>query len=224
MRNIEAVLLPTEEGAEPTPVSVGDLQTLRDLVGGHIDAVQVEYNTDELPIKFSDDYLSCRVVGYLNDEGLLLGLPMNKLATLVFGRPLFGPVVLVGGDDGGGNDTPLPEWFLRNIYSGALQETVKELDESAKVLATAVKFGIEDGAIDADLARALVGSLMGDDESEAQTAQEIIEGLVKYYISRKLGMERPDWDAIDEEIIEEERLIAEFDPSDEDIHNWIGGE
>lgn len=222
MKSLEAVLLPAEDGAEPIPVSVNGLESLQGFVGGHIDAVQVDYNTDELPVKF-DEYGACRVVGYLNDEGILLGLPLNKLATLVFGRPLFGPVVLVGGDDGEGNDTELPSWFLANIYSGALQATVEELDSSAKTLAEAIRFCIKDGAIPADVAASIAYTIANGEGEDVAKAEELMEGLLKYYISRKLGMERPDWDAIDADIAEEERLIDEFDPSDEEIYKWIQG-
>lgn len=55
------------------------LPQLNELVGGYIDAVR------------GDDF-----VGYVNDEGLLIGLPYNLFASILFGRDLVGNVVIVG--------------------------------------------------------------------------------------------------------------------------------
>lgn len=74
----------------------GALPQLQQLVGGYIDAVRGE------------DF-----IGYLNDEGLLIGLPLNPIASILFGRTLVGDVVLVGAlndkgkYDGDDHDVPV---------------------------------------------------------------------------------------------------------------------
>lgn len=55
------------------------LSQLQEVVGGYIDAVR------------GDDF-----VGYVNDEGLLIGLDYNPVASSLFGRTLVGDVVIVG--------------------------------------------------------------------------------------------------------------------------------
>ena len=56
------------------------------------------------------------IVGYINDEGLLIGLPMNAVASALFGRPLAGDCVVIGalneqGEyDGENHDVPAFVW------------------------------------------------------------------------------------------------------------------
>jgi Domain of unknown function (DUF3846) len=56
------------------------------------------------------------IVGYINDEGLLIGLPMNAVASALFGRPLAGDCVVIGalneqGEyDGENHDVPDFVW------------------------------------------------------------------------------------------------------------------
>ena len=52
---------------------------LNELCGGWLDCVRLE-----------------DVVGYVNDEGLLIGLAPNVFASALFGRPLVGDCVVVG--------------------------------------------------------------------------------------------------------------------------------
>lgn len=80
------------------------LPFLQEAVGGYIDCVR------------SDEF-----IGYVNDEGLLIGLPLNTLASVLFGRYLVGNVLIVGSyNDNGeydGDDHDIPSW---------LEEMVKE--------------------------------------------------------------------------------------------------
>jgi hypothetical protein len=43
------------------------------------------------------------LVGYVHDEGLLLGLPVNPIASTIFGRYLVGPCVVYGALDKNGH-------------------------------------------------------------------------------------------------------------------------
>jgi hypothetical protein len=75
-------------------------------VHGIIDAVRMyDYNGLEV---------AC---GYVDDEGLLKGLPLNPLASAIsflFGNTphLVGNMVLVGKSDGEGYDTDIPDFLL----------------------------------------------------------------------------------------------------------------
>lgn len=74
------------------------LYFIQEAVGGYIDCVRGE-----------------DIVGYVNDEGLLIGLPFNPLASILFGQRLVGNVLVVGAfsEDGeyDGSDHNLPVWF-----------------------------------------------------------------------------------------------------------------
>lgn len=67
---VEQIDLPDEDGG---------YAVIRDAVGGYIDAVR------------ADDF-----IGYVHDEGLLIGLAPNVMATFLFARPIVGDVVIVG--------------------------------------------------------------------------------------------------------------------------------
>lgn len=58
-------------------------QIIHGLVDGHFDAVHPMHRDQHF-------------VGYVHDEGLLLGLEPNTLASAIFGRFLCGPCVIVG--------------------------------------------------------------------------------------------------------------------------------
>lgn len=89
---IEAVVV--QPDGEVSKALVNGLQSYQQVVGGYIEGV------------FGPDF-----VMYVNEEGLLKGLPYNESASLfasrAFNHPvhLVGPVVIVGVGDSEGNDT-----------------------------------------------------------------------------------------------------------------------
>lgn len=106
---------------------------IKEAVGGWIDSAR----TDE-------------VVGYVHDEGLLIGLRVNAVCSLLFGRPLVGDIVLVGClneyGENDGDDHDLPDQFLSENFLGlahdmnsdeiivdSLTQTVSEMDLSPKI-------------------------------------------------------------------------------------------
>jgi hypothetical protein len=75
------------------------------------------------------------VIGYVHDEGLLIGLPVNVVASALFGRPLVGNCVVMGalnerGEyDGENHDAPsglLSNEFIDEALKLLSDETVKE--------------------------------------------------------------------------------------------------
>jgi hypothetical protein len=97
----KALLINAEENTltiVETP-SEDALYFIQEAVGGYIDAVRGE-----------------DIVGYVNDEGLLMGLPYNTLASILFGRHLVGDVLVVGSFSESGEydgaDYNIPEWLV----------------------------------------------------------------------------------------------------------------
>jgi hypothetical protein len=86
-------LIITTEGS-PYTKRVNGYSELQEIVGGLIDAVT---------------HHEVKMSAYVNDEGLLLGLPMNRIASVMFGRYLVGDVVVCGVPDEDGNDTDVLE-------------------------------------------------------------------------------------------------------------------
>lgn len=82
---------------EYDPFDASSLEQLQQRVGGWIEAAPV---------------FDRRLTMYCNEEGKILGLPINRLATILL-QPdahdvIAGDVVLVGGADAEGYDTSLP--------------------------------------------------------------------------------------------------------------------
>jgi len=95
MATIKAVIVDPDGTIRDTEIenSLGSFQAV---VGGYIEGVIGRVATI-----------------YVNEEGLLIGLPPNPLATLFAQRflgagvVLVGPALILGPPDGGGNDTPV---------------------------------------------------------------------------------------------------------------------
>lgn len=114
-------LLPAGIGGEIEPIMITDLKSIQTAVGGLIDVV-----TRQMP----DGTV---VVGYVHDEGLLLGMETNWFASAFFERELVGPCVVLGGTspsgDYDGDDYDLPEklfQFLANQFTQHVIETYNE--------------------------------------------------------------------------------------------------
>jgi hypothetical protein len=84
---IAGLLLPCGSGVVPEPVLVNGLDSLNMMVEGTIDAVTTTLGTDGDAV----------IVGYINDEGLILDLEFNYIASALFGREIVGNCVAVWG-------------------------------------------------------------------------------------------------------------------------------
>lgn len=133
----KAVIIRTSGTVEPLTLSDADSGYLeiRNAVGGYIDAVRDE-----------------RLVGYVHDEGLLIGLAPNVVASMLFERPLVGDVVLVGcrneAGEYDGENYDVPEQFLSDefrylaqVLAGdeglidSLTKTIEAMDFAPKFIA-----------------------------------------------------------------------------------------
>jgi hypothetical protein len=160
----------TDIDIEPLPVAVSSLEDLQRFVGGYVDAVRQTFNPSEL---YDEDDIPSEArefigVAYVHDEGIILGLPMNRLASIVFGRELFGDVVMVSGtspdDEYDGENYDVPSWFADAVHNGSLQESIEVIELIASVT-TALKVCLADGVVtvqtlSAMLLRAAEGDLL----------------------------------------------------------------
>lgn len=89
---------------------------IQEIVGGWFDCVR-NYDSDE-PTN--------QIVGYIHDEGLLIGLPINYVASALFARPLVGDCVIVGAlseqGEYDGENHDLPEAFLTSDFATLAKE------------------------------------------------------------------------------------------------------
>lgn len=134
------IILPAGVGAEPQPILVDGSESINKLVGGWFDAVRKE-------VALSDS-LHGVLVGYIHDEGRILDLDMNYLASAVFGQELLGDCVLVWGNnadgDYDGEDHDIPTELSKLLMEDLPVQVANIYNESVMhqmVLALAVKAG-----------------------------------------------------------------------------------
>jgi hypothetical protein len=116
---MKAVLVKTS--GEVTAIdlpSEGAHTVIHDLVGGWFDCV----NDWEMG-----------VTAYVHDEGLLIDLPSNNIASLLFRRVLAGDAVLVGMADDEGYDTDVPSDFLTAHFANMALEASLDTDVSLSI-------------------------------------------------------------------------------------------
>lgn len=210
---IVGVLLKAGDDATPLPIKISDLESIQGYVGGYIDAVTMTYDPKEM---FTDpkDCEPFVCVGYVHDEGAVLGLPVNELASAVFNQNLFGDVVMVSGTSPSGkydgDNYDLPDWFVEGVFThlrSAIEMGRKIYDAlgtSKKFLAVAVK----DGIVTSD---EIVEMMMRATAEGSQQDRDDMQALVVYGYRRLCG-DIPDpqvsaplpseWEITDEELAE----------------------
>ena len=79
-------------------------KVISEIVGGYFDIAR-NYNKN----------IDAEVCAYVHDEGLIIGLPVNVLASMIIGQYLVGDAVIVGKTDSEGYDTDVPNELLEVI-------------------------------------------------------------------------------------------------------------
>ncbi len=133
---VAGALLPTGINKEIEPVMVGEYTDIQTMVGGAFDCVTTKVGGHV-------------IVGYVHDEGLLIGLEQNWFASALFSRNLVGPCVIVGGEspsgDYDGENYDLPEnffQFLTTKFTEHVAQTYNEATTATIVLSLAQSFGL----------------------------------------------------------------------------------
>lgn len=191
MMNTYGILLPCD-GTEPLPVSVGDHMHIAGMVGGHFDAVSFEFNSDALEVlnapSGAPEFVA---VGYVNDTGLVDGMPMNVMASIVFGRELFGPVVVVSGTstngeyDGDNHD--IPTWFSDAVFNGGLHGAAQVMQSIAESEMLAVQLAFEDGLFSQAEFNTVLHMIASQDDTYSEQLDLVIAIAVTYALGRKTG-------------------------------------
>jgi hypothetical protein len=202
---VEGILCPGGEDTEPVPVAVGGLESLQGFVGGLIDAVSKPFTPSDL---YGDEVpegaTEFTAVGYVNDEGILLGLELNELASTVFQRELYGPVVVVSGTSPSGaydgENYGLPTWFADAVCNGSLRDAV-ELSKQLAVIARALAVAVRDDLITIDEVKlAWVLANVGHEESQVLIATLCAYGEARLDTEVSEETEQVEWSVTDEEI------------------------
>lgn len=136
MSAVTGLLLNAGVGGTIEPVVIDKLETIQGYVGGIIDAVTQQVSKD-----------IC-AVGYVHDEGLILDLEMNWIASALFMREIRGPVVVVNGFNEAceydGDNHDLPDVFVEYMQTTFLQKVAETYNEST-IVSAMLQMAIDEG-------------------------------------------------------------------------------
>lgn len=125
-------------GGAVQPVTIDGIEDIQRAVGGLFDCVRATVNDDII------------AVGYVHDEGLLLDLDMNWIASALFMQEIRGDVVLVNGcspsGDYDGDNHDLPDEFIAYMMTTFLANVAVRYNETV-MLTEAMTYAVESGAV-----------------------------------------------------------------------------
>lgn len=128
------MFLPKGTQVEPEPIFIEDYKSIQQAVGGHFDVVVTDLGKEGVAI-----------VGYVHDEGLILDLELNYLATNLFQKELRGDCVIVWGlspnGEYDGDNYDIPEWITDFIMKDLVISTAGNYNLAA-MLGDVCKYAI----------------------------------------------------------------------------------
>ena len=194
---VSGALLPCGVGNTIEPAIVEGLESLQQYVGGMIDAVRTELQDGTV------------IVGYVNDEGLMLNMETNWFASALFDRQIVGDVVLVSGTSPSGEydgeNYDLPENFFRFLSTKFTEHVAQTYNECVAMtlgLNLAHRLGIiNDDELD-DLNNKVASAADGEDDTELRAHLVSISERVTEFVAKHVSDS-----AADEMIAELEELL-----------------
>ena len=128
------MFLPRGTMVEPEPIFIEDYKSIQQAIGGHFDVVVTDLGKDNVSI-----------VGYVHDEGLLMDLELNYLATNLFKRELRGDCVILWGlspnGEYDGDNYDIPEWITKFIMQDLVVSSAGAYNMSS-LLADVCKYAV----------------------------------------------------------------------------------
>lgn len=199
MQGTYGILLPCDD-TEPLPISVGNHEHIRTLVGNVFDCVTRTIDPEDMGAEGT----AFTVCGYIDDEGLINELPVNVMASIVFGRELYGPVVVVSGTNPtsgeyDGENYDVPNWFQEAVFDGSLHRLATAMRDEASKQVRNLFLAYADGVF-TDEQMAVIMSLMasdGDLNPLEQMKVEIAIMLADQYAEGRKDGSIPKFDRIE---------------------------
>jgi hypothetical protein len=165
-KQVAGAFMPSGIGTEIEPVMVGDYKHIQSLIGGCFDVVTTRVAGNE-------------IVGYVHDEGLILDMEMNWIASALFMQEIRGPVVVVNGlsneyeYDGDNHD--LPDEFITYMQTKFIDKVAETYNES-KMVQAMLEYAFNKDLMTEDevatLLEHLESGVEGDEESMAYVNRE----------------------------------------------------
>jgi hypothetical protein len=176
-----AMLLPAGPRVQPEEILIDDYQNIQAQVGGHFDVVRFSGQLEE-----GKPVVLC---GYVHDEGLLLGMELNYLATMLFQQPIVGPCVvtyaLSPNGEYDGDDYDMPTELIEFISQDILVATANAYN-SAALMGWATERMIAEEILteeDVELVMDAINSTVMGEATEMPVEAEMIMMMVQEYLN-----------------------------------------
>jgi hypothetical protein len=162
---VSGLFLPSGTCVAPEPILVDGYKDIQKLVGGNFDCVSTNVGRDDVSFE-----------GYVHDEGLLIGLEYNYLASALFGRDLVGDCVLLWGlsPDGerDGENYDMPTEMVESIETELLEGVAIAYNASV-VVSAIMELAIHAGLVSKSEASRIIhelheASVNGTDNTEPE--------------------------------------------------------
>jgi hypothetical protein len=218
------ILVPSDDAMPSMPIQVDGYETLKALVGGYMDTVTRELSAEDIGADAGNETSSFVAVGYVHDEGLLIGLGVNRRATTIFGRKIVGDVVIVNGSNHEGRydgDTySVPEWFVNRMSDGSLEATVEVGTAISEMIASAIEYCTNSGHFTVEQTEFALSKM---DEVIAGKASELDEQMVTLFFSECARLYAMHRMGIDETMMDILHKVAEHGVSDDELRELLEG-
>lgn len=136
------IFLPAGSNVEPQQIFVEDYKSIQSMIGGNFDVVRTDMGQPDVAL-----------VGYVHDEGLLLDLEYNFLATALFKQELHGDCVVVWGLSPNGvydgDNYDVPSHIAQFLQTELLAKTSDAYNMATSV-SFALSYAIATGIVDED--------------------------------------------------------------------------
>ena len=195
-----AVLLKADAEQKPEAVLLGGGDTdrvseIQAKVGGVFDAVRRD------AIDTSGATKSFQIVGYVHDEGRILNLPLNAMATMLFEQNIFGDVVLVSAtnpetNETDGEDYDIPLEFTKYLIEH-LYDEMRESLAFSKFASLAVAKAVADGVVPKGDALDFIAWMASNEDCAMGRIGDIPHKFVQLLqkaIAHSVGVEREEDD------------------------------
>ena len=195
MSAVHGLLIHSGVGAKVERIQVGELEDIQSRVGGMIDAVRKQVSKDIVAI------------GYVHDEGLILDMEMNWIASALFMQEIRGPVVVVNGlsneyeYDGDNHD--LPDEFITYMQTKFIDKVAETYNES-KMVQAMLEYAFNKDMMTEDEVTALLQHL----ESGVEGNEESMD-----YVNREFNRIY--------ELIEQEMTVGATDQLVDEIYDFL---
>jgi hypothetical protein len=195
MSTVHGLLINSGIGATVERIQVGELSDIQDRVGGMIDAVRKQVSKDIV------------AVGYVHDEGLILDMEMNWIASALFMQEIRGPVVVVNGlsndyeYDGDNHD--LPDEFITYMQTKFIDKVAETYNES-KLVQSMLEYAFSKDMMTEDEVTKLLQHLESGVEGNQESMDYVNNEFARIY-----------------EMIEEEMTLGETTQLFDEIYDYL---